>query len=298
MATTIKVNGATITLGNKAVAASTESVYEFEDVYARTVESAIMVDVMNTAVESLGLMSTEAKSNKFVEGVKKVWEKIAEFFRNIVRSIQAFFMGTGLKMRAASLLKRLEKNGNKFAKGWEKQKIKIPLICTEKYRNKFDSEIDRLTALSNRSTPESNETVDSDVDEAINRTEKEYPKQAEPTEVMLAVAAKAFHIDTPEKLRTTLKAISQGATKIIKAALVAKDVATKNAKDAEKIGKNDSAKTKAAKRKAYSAKVKLQNMALKYYIADINCTLKTAAALIGGGSKVQKGDDVATKLKF
>lgn len=298
MATTIKVNGATITLGNNAVAASTESAYEFEDVYARTVESAVMVDVMNTAVESLGFMSTEAKSNKFVEGVKKVWEKIAEFFRNIVRSIQAFFMGTGLKMRASSLLKRLEKNGNKFAKGWEKQKIKIPLICTEKYRNKFDSEIDRLTALSNRSTPESNETVDSNVDDTINRVEKEYPKQAEPTEVMLPAAAKAFSIETPEKLKAILKATSQGATKIIKAALVAKDVANKNAKDAEKIGKNDSAKTKAAKRKAYSAKVKLQNMALKYYIAEVNCTLKVGSALIGGGSKVGKDDNVATKLKF
>lgn len=298
MATTIKVNGATITLGNNAVAASTESAYEFEDVYARTVESAVMVDVMNTAVESLGLMSTEAKSNKFVEGVKKVWEKIAEFFRNIVRSIQAFFMGTGLKMRASSLLKRLEKNGNKFAKGWEKQKVKIPLICTEKYKNKFDSEIDRLTALSNRSTPESNETVDSDVDEAINRVEKEYPKQAEPTEATLPAAAKAFSIETPEKLKAILKATSQGATKIIKAALVAKDVAIKNAKDAEKIGKNDSAKTKAAKRKAYSAKVKLQNMALKYYIAEVNCTLKVGSALIGGGSKVGKNDNVATKLKF
>lgn len=297
MATTIKVNGTTITLGNNAVKASTES-YDFEDVYAKAIESAVMVDVMNTAVESMAMMSTEAKSNKFVEGVKKVWEKIAEFFRNIVRSIQAFFMGTGLRMKASSLLKRLEKNGNKFAKGWEKQKVKVPVICTEKYRNKFDSEIDRLTALSNRSTPESNETVDSGVDEAINRVEKEYPKQAEPTEVMLPAAAKAFSIETPEKLKSVLKATSQGATKTIKAALVAKDVAAKNAKDAEKIGKNDSAKTKAAKRKAYSAKVKLQNMALKYYIAEINCTLKVGAALIGGGSKVEKNDNVATKLKF
>ena len=201
-------------------------------------------------------------------------------------------------MRASSLLKRLEKNGNKFAKGWEKQKIKVPVICTAKYRNKFDAEFDRLTALANRSTPESNDTVDESVGEAIDRVANEYPKQSEPTEVMLSVAAKDFLIDTPEKLKASLKAISQGTYKVIKAALVAKDVAAKNAKNAEKIGKNDSAKTKAAKRKAYSAKVKLQNMELKYFIADTNCGLKIAAALIGGGSKVGKDDNVAKKLQY
>ena len=75
MATTIKVNGTTITLGNNAAKASVES-YDFEDVYARAIESAVMVDVMNKAVESMAMMSTEAKSNKFVEGVKKVWKTI------------------------------------------------------------------------------------------------------------------------------------------------------------------------------------------------------------------------------
>ena len=52
MATTIKVNGTTITLGNNAAKASVES-YDFEDVYARAIESAVMVDVMNKAVESM-----------------------------------------------------------------------------------------------------------------------------------------------------------------------------------------------------------------------------------------------------
>lgn len=291
MATTIKVNGTTITLGNNAVKASTES-YDFEDVYARAIESAVMVDVMNTAVESMAMMSTEAKSNKFVEGVKKVWEKIAEFFRNIVRSIQSFFMGTGLRMKASSLLKRLEKNGNKFAKGWEKQKIKMPVVCTKEYKEKIKVELEKLTSLANRVTPTSDDNTDDDVDKAINSTVANYPKQEEPKEVALSEAAKLFDNNTPEKLAASLKAISQGANKVIKAALDAKDRAAKNAAEAEKIGKNDSAKTKAAKRKAYSAKVKIQKIELKYWISTVNCQLKIASALIGGGEKIGKNDNL------
>lgn len=293
MATTIKVNGTTITLGNNAAKASVES-YDFEDVYARAIESAVMVDVMNKAVESMAMMSTEAKSNKFVEGVKKVWAKIAEFFRNIVRSIQAFFMGTGLKMRAASLLKRLEKNGNKFAKGWEKQKIKMPLVCTKAYKDKFAAEMSKLASLAARVTPVSDDKTDDDVADALDRAADEFPKQEEPKEVSLSEAAKSFGVDTPEKLASELKAVSQGMTKIIKAALDAKDRAAKNAAEAEKIGKNDSAKTKAAKRKAYSAKVKIQKMELKHAIANVNCGLKIAAALIGGGEKIGKNDNLGS----
>ena len=234
MATTIKVNGTTITLGNNAAKASVES-YDFEDVYAKAIESAVMVDVMNKAVESMAMMSTEAKSNKFVEGVKKVWAKIAEFFRNIVRSIQAFFMGTGLKMRAASLLKRFEKNGNKFAKGWEKQKIKMPLICTKAYKDKFAAEAAKPGSLAARVTPASDDKTDDDVSQAIVNGMEQFPKQEEPKETALSEAAKTFEIDTPEKLAASLKAISQGATKVIKAALDAKDRAAKNAAEAEKI---------------------------------------------------------------
>lgn len=291
MATTIKVNGTTITLGNNAAKASVES-YDFEDVYARAIESAVMVDVMNKAVESMAMMSTEAKSNKFVEGVKKVWAKIAEFFRNIVRSIQAFFMGTGIRMRAASLLKRLEKNGNKFAKGWEKQKIKMPLICTKAYKDKFAAEKDKLTSLAARVTPESDDKTDNDVNDAISTVLDKFPEKEEPKEVALSDAAKTFLIDTPEKLAAELKAYSQGATKAIKAALDAKDRAAKNAAESEKIGKRDNANTKAAKRKAYSAKVKLQKLELKYWIASVNCSLKTASALIGGGEKIGKKDNL------
>lgn len=291
MATTIKVNGTTITVGNNAVKASAES-YDFEDVYAKAIESSVMVDVMNTAVESMAMMSTEAKSNKFVEGVKKVWEKIAEFFRNIVRSIQAFFMGTGLRIKASALLKRLEKNGNKFAKNWEKQKIKMPVICTKEYKDKFRAEVEKLTSLANRVTPESDDKTDNDVSEAIVNTISKFPEKEEPKEVALSDAAKTFEINTPEKLAATLKAFSQGATKIIKAALDAKDRAAKNAAQSEKIGKNDSAKTKAAKRKAYSAKVKIQKLELKYWIASVNCVFKIASALIGGGEKIGKNDNL------
>ena len=293
MATTIKVNGTTITLGNNAAKASVES-YDFEDVYARAIESAVMVDVMNKAVESMAMMSTEAKSNKFVDGVKKVWAKIAEFFRNIVRSIQAFFMGTGLKMRAASLLKRLEKNGNKFAKGWEKQKIKMPLICTKAYKDKIAAEATKLASLAARVTPASDDNTDSNVNDAIEKAADNFPKQEEPKEVALSEAAKVFDNDTPEKLAASLKAISQGASKIIKAALDAKDRAAKNAAEAEKIGKHDSANTKAAKRKAYSAKVKIQKLELKYWITSINCQLKIASALIGGGEKIGKNDKLGS----
>lgn len=289
MATTIKVNGTTITLGNNAAKASVES-YDFEDVYARAIESAVMVDVMNKAVESMAMMSTEAKSNKFVEGVKKVWAKIAEFFRNIVRSIQAFFMGTGLKMRAASLLKRLEKNGNKFAKGWEKQKIKMPLVCTKAYKDKFAAEITKLKSLADRVTPESDDNTDDDANKAMISVLSKFPKNEEPKETALSEAAKTFEIDTPEKLAAWLKAMSQGVTKAIKAALDAKDRAAKNAAQSEKIGKHDSANTKAAKRKAYSAKVKIQKAELQYWIASINSTFKIASALIGGGEKIGKND--------
>lgn len=298
MATTIKVNGTTITLGNNAVkAASTES-YDFEDVYARAIESAVMVDVMNTAVESMAMMSTEAKSNKFVEGVKKVWEKIAEFFRNIVRSIQAFFMGTGLRMKASSLLKRLEKNGKKFAKGWEKQKIKMPVVCTKAYKDKLEAEATKLDALASRVTPTSDDKTDEDAAAAIMRVTGEFPQEAEPKETALSEAAKTFEIDTPEKLAAVLKGISQGATKVIKAALDAKDKAAKNAAEAEKISKHDSSKTKAAKRKAYSAKVKAQKLYIKYFIACTNSQLKVASALIGGGNKIGKNDKLGSATLY
>ena len=138
MATTIKVNGTTITLGNNAAKASVES-YDFEDVYAKAVESAIMVDVMNKAVESMAVMSTEGeKLNKFKEGVAKVWQKIAEFFANIARSIQAFFMGTGLKLRAKSILDKYHKNG--LTEGWQDKKPYASIWSNKTHDDNYETD--------------------------------------------------------------------------------------------------------------------------------------------------------------
>lgn len=270
MATTIKVNGATITLGNNAVKAASSESYDFEDVYAKAVESAIMVDVMNTAVESMAIMSTEGeKLNKFKEGVKKVWEKIAEFFANIARSIQAFFMGTGLKMRAKVILTKYRKNG--LTEGWQE---KVPYVRfkpdasrddnfdtdtlkdAERYslEDRLDMIFDKLTSIQKETSfiidnkilkiiDDCNEELDpkyKDVRNNIDDVEHEITNVFRSTKynsfekLTLGDLAKKFAIGD-NNFEQVLKSIISTTHKRIKDGLKLRDAAIKNSKSIQKI---------------------------------------------------------------
>ena len=270
MTTTIKVNGTTITLGNNAIKA-TES-YDFEDVYAKAVESATMVDVMNTAVESMAIMSTEGeKLNKFKEGVKKVWQKIAEFFANIARSIQAFFMGTGLKLRAKSLSAKLAKgvNGN-----WKNVDVSAAAIVVDENTSAI---IKVFGQLIQKLSVSSTEIVDKEV---ATKLEQHFAKVNNAKTVNIKASVLANKLGLSESnIKAALDAIASGAYKDIKEAIVAKDEANKKAKEANALAKGDSKEDKKEKRKAYSAAVKANNLKVKYLIGKMNCTLKLAALM-------------------
>lgn len=275
MATTIKVNGTTITLGNNAVksATSTES-YDFEDVYAKAVESAVMVDVMNTAVESMAVMSTEGeKLNKFKEGVAKVWQKIADFFANIARSIQAFFMGTGLKLRAKSLSAKLAKGG--INESWKNVDVSAAAIVV----NENTSEIIKAFGqLIQKISVSSTEIVDKEV---ATKLEQHFAKLNNAKTVTIKASALAGKLGLSDSnIKGALDAIASGAYKDIKEAIVARDDANKKSKEANALAKGDSKEDKKEKRKAYSAAVKANNLKVKYLIGKMNCTLKLAALMV------------------
>ena len=274
MATIIKVNGATITLGNNAVKAASSESYDFEDVYAKAVESAIMVDVMNTAVESMAIMSTEGeKLNKFKEGVKKVWEKIAEFFANIARSIQAFFMGTGLKMRAKSLSAKLAKGG--VNKSWKNVDVSAAAIVVDENTSEI---VKAFGQLLQKLTVSSIELVDKEI---ATKLEKRFAKINNAKTVTIKAGVLASKLGLSESnIKNALDAIASGAYKDIKDAIVAKNEANKKAKEANALAKGDTKEDKKEKRKAYSAAVKANNLQVKYLIGKMNCTLKIAALMV------------------
>ena len=273
MATTIKVNGATITLGNNAVKAASSESYDFEDVYAKAVESAVMVDVMNTAVESMAIMSTEGeKLNKFKEGVKKVWQKIAEFFANIARSIQAFFMGTGLKMRAKSLSAKLAKGG--INGNWKNVDVSAAAIVVDENTSNI---IKVFGQLIQKISVSSTEIVDKEI---ATKLEQHFAKVNNAKTVNIKASVLAGKLGLSESnIKAALDAIASGAYKDIKEAIVAKDEANKKAKEANALAKGDSKEDKKEKRKAYSAAVKANNLKVKYLIGKMNCTLKLASLM-------------------
>ncbi len=103
MNTKITINGKPFTISDKQNVSIESSISNIEcdeyEALAKSVESMILVDAMTKSMESYEeIKSTEAAS--IGDMLKKIWEKIASFFRELGHYIQSFITSKTLAKRA------------------------------------------------------------------------------------------------------------------------------------------------------------------------------------------------------
>lgn len=297
MATVIKVNGMTISVGNNNNTASTESVVysDVDSALIASTEAFVMANVKCAAAISLegafADMSTEAAEQakpgvmqKIGGALKKAWDAVVQFFQKIIHYVTSFFQSAVFKVRASSILAKVEKNGGKFKDGWQKRQVKgfdkkLPEIKKAaegftKAMAKVQPYLDKAAVSDEPSTAEqaANVFIQADV-------KNEMALLSECLNEKDTTIGQMFTSD--KILIDELKNLASGSTKELAQLKIANDQNKKMLKTAMAGAKKAGASPNGRKVKAFQEAIKLSNTGVKVHIKMVNVTLACGSAAIG-----------------
>lgn len=298
MATKITVNGTTITVSDKKAQESVFAEYDEVSSAIAAAESATMVDVMSMAYESMiAGVETQAKKSgeafgdkmkaagaKIAAGAKRVWEAICKFFRNLIQAIEAFITGTAIKMRAKTLLAKLDKNGlNKAAKMKGTTMKGIDALNTKiaNAQNKINGVPDAKCETAETSIPELD-----DLAKIVADIEKEAANFGAFQEAPKDTTVNAWDVFQScaegADPRIYLQTLSKGGTKIVKLLIITRDASKKALAVAMKEAKGSTSDKGAKKElvRKYKLNSKICNLQYKVCIKQINTSLSAVAAMV------------------